>query len=55
MPSASPIDLPLPIPEDPEKNIAELRAKENEIDEVYGEWLRAQRHDVDIYLYQVLI
>ena len=34
--------------QDVEKNITELSAKEREIDEVYGEWLRAQRHDVDI-------
>ena len=34
--------------QDVDKNITELSAKEREIDEVYGEWLRAQRHDVDI-------
>ena len=34
--------------QDVEKNITELSAKEREIDEVYGEWLRAQRHDVVI-------
>ena len=33
--------------QDVERNIAELSAKESDIDEVYGEWLRAQRHDVD--------
>ena len=33
--------------QDVEKNIAELSNKESEIDEVYGAWLRAQRHDVD--------
>ena len=32
---------------DVEKNIADLSAKESAIDEVYGEWLRAKRHDVD--------
>ena len=34
--------------QDVNKNTTELSAKEREIYEVYGEWLRAQRHDIDI-------